>query len=669
MSVTDDRAAVSTAALMDTSRTPHVKLHAVGLRESEWTTGFWADRFAVCRDSLVPTMGQLMTATERNRFIDNFLIAAGEREGEHLGAKWDDGDFYKWLESAIAVSAQSQDAALLRQIDDLIEIVGRAQRADGYIHTPVLIDHRNGGDAEPFANPMDFEMYNMGHLITAAVLHHRVTGKTNFLDIAKKTADFLLTTFANPTPSQARHGICPAHLMALVEFYRLTGQRKYLDLAMTLLNMRDLVTDGDDDNQDRVPFRDQRQAVGHAVRATYLYAGAADIYTETGDKTLWEPLESIWDDLTSRKLYITGGCGALYDGASPDGAIDQSGIRRVHQAFGRNYQLPQSTAHNETCGAIGNLMWNWRMLLITGDSKYADLIELTLYNSVLAGTSLDGTRFFYTNTLRQLDEMPTELRWPRSRTKTIDCFCCPPNVARVMAESSQYAYATGPGRVAFVLYGGSTLNTTLPDGSPIELAQETNYPWDGRIRVTINAAATDKEVTLSFRIPAWAPSAEITVNGQTATGKIMPGTSHDVRRTWRAGDRVELILPIRPRLIEAHPLVEEARNELAVMLGPVVYCLESTDLPPGVSVLDVMLPADATLAPRPAPDLGGIVALEGEAFAMSRGQWSNQLYRDSVPHKPRRIPIRLIPYFAWDNRGPSEMSVWLPMIPSYQEAT
>src|SRR5262249_591310 len=227
-------------------------------------------------------------------------------------------------------------------------------------------------------NPMDFEMYNMGHLISAACVHHRMTGKTNLLSLARKSADFLDKTFAKPTPEMARHGICPSHLMALVELYRTTNEKKYLDLAVRLLNMRDLVEKGDDDNQDRIPFRQQRQAIGHAVRATYLYAGAADIYAETGDATLMEAMEPIWRDLVSKKLYITGGCGALYDGASPDGSEDQASITRVHQAFGRDYQLPNSTSHNETCAAIGNLLWNWRMLQITREARLRDLMALKL---------------------------------------------------------------------------------------------------------------------------------------------------------------------------------------------------------------------------------------------------------------------------------------------------
>src|SRR5262249_19670862 len=297
-----------------------------------------------------------------------------------------------------------------RLMDEVIATIRQAQRADGYLHTPILIRQRNGeSDAQPFQDRLQFEAYNLGHLLTAACVHHRATGKTNLLQVAVKAGDFLHAAFQKPTPELARIAVCPSHYMGLVELYRTTKDPKYLQLAKTLVDLRDRVPDGSDDNQDRIPFRKQTQAVGHAVRANYLYAGAADIYAETGDRTLLEPLLKIWDNLVATKLYVTGGCGALYDGASPDGAKEQKQIGRVHQAYGREYQLPNSTAHNETCAAVGNVLWNWRMLQITGEAKYADLLELTLYNAALAGIGLDGKSFFYTNTLRQLDRMPVEL--------------------------------------------------------------------------------------------------------------------------------------------------------------------------------------------------------------------------------------------------------------------
>ncbi len=641
-------------SINNNTSSPFVKARSVDFGDTKWTTGFWADRFALCREVMVPTMGQLMTETDRSRYVGNFEVAIGAVEGRHRGPKWNDGDFYKWLEAAVAVN----DPAVEKQLDSLIDLIGKTQEADGYIHTDVQIAQHAGKETPRFGNPMDFEMYNMGHLITAACVHHKTTGKTNLLKIARKSADFLAQAFANPTPEIARHGICPSHLMGLTELYRTTHEKKYLDLAIKLLNMRDLVTNGDDDNQDRVPLRKQTVAHGHAVRATYLYAGAADIFLETGDQSLLEPLNSIWNDLVSRKLYITGGCGALYDGASPDGIEDQKEITRVHQAFGRDFQLPQSTAHNETCAAIGNLFWNWRMLQITSEARFADLIELTLFNSVLAGISLDGTAFFYTNTLRQLSPMPVPLRWPRQRKKTLSCFCCPPNVVRTIAEASNYAYARNDRGIYVLLYGGSRIETELADKTPIQISQQTDYPWDGKITFTIESPSA--EFSLMLRIPAWAKDASITINGKS-TDQPKPGTFHELRRRWNTGDRVELNLPMPARLVEANPYVEEARNQLAVARGPLVYCLESTDLPADIRLLDVLLPQSAKFATKRTDDiLPGMIALETTGFATANSNWSDNLYREAASEPLREINLRFIPYFAWGNRGESEMSVWLP---------
>jgi DUF1680 family protein len=630
-----------------------------GLREARWTGGFWGDRMAVCRESLVPTMGRLMGDSDRPRFLGNFEVAAGRVAGRHRGPKWNDGDFYKWFEAAAATFALTGDAALGRQLDEIIELIGAAQDPDGYIHTDVQIRQRAGEAVERFGNPMDFEMYNMGHLMSAACAHLAATGKRSLLDCAIRAADFLARQFAAPTPAMARHGICPAHLMGLIDLARTTGQRKYVALAAKLLDMRDRVAKGDDDNQDRVPFRQQREAVGHGVRATYLYAGAADLYAEAGDDSLLPPLQSIWTDLVTRKLYITGGCGALFDGASPDGSEEQLTITRVHQAFGRNYQLPHSTAHNETCAAIGNLLWNWRMLLVTGEGRFADVLEQSLYNSVLAGVSLDGTKFFYTNTLRQLDTMPVELRWNRHRAAHIGCFCCPPNVARVLAQSATYAYVKGHDSVWVVLYGCNELQTTI-NGGPLHLMQETAYPWDGTVHITVHAAPAGP-TAIRLRIPGWCDDAAVSINGESMRALITPGEFLDVRRRWEAGDTIQLELPMRARKLAAHPLVEEARNHVAVMRGPLVYCLESADLPAGVGVMDVLLPADAPLGVGSDPSLPGITVLTGKALAAPPTATGGPLYQELANTPTRPLDVKLVPYYAWDNRGDGEMSVWLPL--------
>jgi DUF1680 family protein len=288
--------------------------------------------------------------------------------------------------------------------------------------------------------------------------------------------------------------------MGLVDLYRATGKRQYLDLVVRLVEMRALMEGGGDDNQDRIPFRRQTQALGHAVRANYLFAGVADVFSETGDPTLLPPLEAVWRSVVLHKMHVTGGCGAMYDGASPDGAKDQKTITRVHQAYGREYQLPNLTAHDETCANIGNALWNWRMLRLTGEARFADVVERVIYNSMLAGISLDGTRFFYTNALRRVAEMPFELRWPRTREPFLSCFCCPPNVVRMIAQISRWAYSVSPDRLWVNLYGGNVLATRLPDGSAVRLRQETDYPWKGQVTITIEGALK-KTFALMLRIP------------------------------------------------------------------------------------------------------------------------------------------------------------------------
>ena len=298
------------------------------------------------------------------------------------------------------------------------------------------------------------------------------------------------------------------------------------------------------------------------------------------------------------------------------------------------------------------------MLQITGEAKFADLVEQTLFNSVLAGVSLDGTSFFYTNTLRQLNPMPLELRWNRRRVKFPTCFCCPPNVVRTVAQSASYAYLKSDRELWATLYGGNIIETKLAGGL-LKLRQQTDYPWDGAVRFTFEAAPAEP-VTLFLRIPAWAKNPAITVNGKPVDEPIRAAAFHPLHRNWSAGDVVELNLPMPVRLVESHPYIEETRNQLAVVRGPIVYCLESIDLPPDAHVLDVHLGSDADLAPATDPRLPGIAVLKGRATLIPRDPWSDELYRDAVPHHPRKIDVQLIPYFAWDNRGESEMTVWLP---------
>lgn len=650
---------------MSSSFRPYAKLWPVSNLRVRWTEGFWAEWSRVCRDVMVPNMWRLLQDDSISHAYANFRIAAGLQEGEHRGPKWHDGDFYKWLEAACHVYSTTHDAELDRLMDEIIAVIARVQRADGYIHTPVIIASRkaNGSPAAEFHERLHFETYNMGHLMTTACAHYVVTGKTTLLAVARRAADFLEDYYRRAAPELARNAICPSHYMGVVDLYRTTGEPRYLELAKALVEIRSLVQGGDD-NQDRLPLRAQEHVAGHAVRANYLYSGVADVYAETGDPTLLAPLEKLWDDLAAHKVYLTGGCGALYDGASPDGSTEQEQITRVHQAYGRAYQLPNATAHNETCAAIGSLLWSWRMLNLSGQARYADMLELALYNSVLAGISLDGRRFFYTNPLRKVDGLPFELRWSRTREEYISCFCCPPNVVRTIAQVGGYAYGVSPEGAWVHLYGSSETELDLPGGRRVRLRQETDYPFDGEIVITVEEAPA-QPFAFHLRIPGWVQEARLRVNGEAEPERLVPGTYHRVQRRWAPGDRIRLALEMPPERIEAHPLVEELRGHLAVRRGPLIYCLEGIDLPPGASILDVYLPPDMQLIPATDPVLEclmpGIHVLRGVGLLdEAPGDWRGQLYRPARPKKLKEIELTFIPYFAWGNRGEAEMTVWLP---------
>jgi DUF1680 family protein len=636
----------------------------VELGSVKWINGFWEERFNVYKDTAVWSMWNTWNRPEVSHGFRNFEIAAGVCEGEHWGPPFHDGDLYKWLEGVAAVYAVTRDKKLDELMDRVISIVVRAQREDGYIHTPVIIEEHNRRTEDEkgaFANRLNFETYNLGHLMMCAAIHYRATGKRTLLDAAIKATDFLCRFYETASAELARNAICPSHYMGVVEMYRVTRNPRYLELSKSLIDIRGMVENGTDDNQDRVPFREQKTAMGHAVRANYLYAGVADVYAETGEALLKENLESIRRDIVTRKMYVTGACGALYDGTSPDGtSYEPDSIQKVHQSYGRPYQLPNSTAHNESCANIGNLLFNWRMLLVTGDACYAGLVETCLYNSVLSGVSLDGKRYFYTNPLRVSEELPYRLRWPKERTEYISCFCCPPNTLRTVCEAQNYAYTVSREGVWCHLYGGSELNVRLPGGEPVKLVQTTDYPWEGAVSLTVEQAS-GKEFSLFLRIPEWCEGATVKVNGK-ATGLPAKADQYvEVRRAWKRGDRVELTMPMEVKLLESNPLVEETRNQVVVKRGPLVYCLESMDIEGGFRTNDVIVPADTKWeTERTTVDGSPVVALKGSVKLLDNGSWENTLYREVAP-ADRRVNIRLIPYYAWGNRGKGEMTVWMPL--------
>ncbi len=670
---------VQAQGLTDMSHSKQAKMQALPLGATRWTGGFWGDRFQML--STIGIWDMWNTWNTPWETIDNdglhgsngfrnFEVAAGTVQGKHHGPPFHDGDMYKWLEACAAVYAVTKDPNVDALMDKFIEQVSLAQRADGYIHTPVVISERNAGidshsntenaagieigkdQKHAFASRLNFETYNLGHLMTAGIIHKRATGKTTLFECGKRAADFLYNFLTNDAAELSRNAICPSHYMGAAEMYRETGDEKYLTLAKGLIAIRDSVTNGEDHNQDRHKFRDQYEAMGHAVRANYLYAGVADLYAETGEEQLMRNLTAIWDDIINHKIYIMGGCGALYDGVSPDGTTyDQPSIQQIHQAYGRQFQLPQEAAHNEICAQIGMLLFSWRMFQTTVDPKYIDNIENELYNGILSGISLDGRDFFYTEALRRTKEFPYTMRWPKHRQHYITCYCCPPNTLRTLCEAQEYAYSIKGDTLWVNLYGQNALKT-----KDLEIEQQTNYPWDGHITLTVKKAKSLKSIRM--HIPGWSTDMTLKLNGKSILAEDLCQP-----RKWKKGDVIELNLPMNTRLIEANPLVEEAKNQIAVMRGPIVYCLEGEDIEGGHRINDIAIPADIQFTERPVTIAGHeMVALEGDAILVNSDSWNNdQLYRDLRPASKQTVRIRLIPYYAWDNRGIQDMSLWLPL--------
>lgn len=659
-------------ALVDTTRSPHALMYMPDLGDVHWHGGLLGDRFEVARTVMVPHMGELMSNPATSPAWNNYLIAAGQLTGKFRGPPFNDGDFLKWFEALVQVYAITRDPAIDKRMDEIIAVVAKAQREDGYLHTQTIIPQRNGDPVKEFADREHFETYNMGHLITTACIHYRVTGKTSMLDLARKAADYIDNLCRTKPQELARNAICPSHYMGVIELYRVTREPRYLELGKQLIEIRNLVPPeiGSDHNQDRIPFRESTEAVGHAVRANYLYAGVADVYAESGDATLLKPLKAISDDVAGQKLYVTGMTGAIYDGASPDGVphTQHKYIKTIHQAYGRDYQLPNLTAYNETCATIGYGMWMWRMLALTGDAHYADLFEQCLYNGVLPGISLDGKDYFYVNALKKLGDFKVPLRWSRTREANIPVsFCCPPNVVRTIAEAHNYAYALSPNTVWVNLYAASILDTKWTDGTRIKLRQETDYPWAGAVKLVLEEVPAT-ETTIRLRIPGWLKpgSFSVKINGSPVAAVFRSGSYTELRRTWHKGDTVQFDMDFKPVLLEANPLVEETLNQVAVKYGPLVYCVESNDLPAGVSLKDVAVSL-AKISPAAftsqREQIAGaeVLSLTLPALALSNPAWKpNELYREAGSAAPRNIALKLVPYYAWGNRGDTDMSVWLP---------
>lgn len=629
---------LESAASIVTSVAPsaaaRVRLRPLDARGVAIRDGLLADRQRVNREV---TLLRGAEELERAGTLDNLRIAAGRASGERRGMVFSDSDVYKWLEALAWEHARKPSSELERLARDTTELVAAAQQADGYLNTYCQVVDPGWRWSELETG---HELYCAGHLFQAGVAAARATGDTTLLAVGARFADLIHRDFTSG--AQTGTDGHPEVELGLVELYRQTGEKRYLELADTLTTRRGHGTftgrfDAGFDldyYQDAEPVRDAQAIVGHAVRALYLAAGVTDIYAETGDQALLASMLRQWDDMTAAKLYLTGGVGSRHHG----------------EAIGDRYELPPDRAYCETCASIASLMWNWRMLLVTGESRFADLFERTLYNGFLSGHSLDGELFFYSNPLQSRDG--------ERRHRWNPVACCPPNVMRLLASLHHYLATVSDAGVQLHQYATATIRTAVPSVGPVELGVETGYPWSGTVAVEIVSSA-DAEWTLSLRVPGWARDA--TVDGDP----VGPGGYAALSRRWRAGDRVVLELDVSPRLTVPNPRIDAIRGCLAVERGPVVYCLEQADLPAGVELAGIAVdPVAEPVDNGPVAQLGGVPAVALSCVARDLDGWRGTEYRDlhALPAEASPSPTRLlaVPYFTWANRSEGAMRVWIP---------
>jgi DUF1680 family protein len=602
------------------------QLVAVPFPDVRLDDAFWGPRLRINRTATVEAN---LRQCERTGRIKNFAVAAKLEAGKHQGLLFDDSNVYKMLEGIAYVLADRRDPELEKRADRIIDLIAAAQQPDGYLNTYyTLVEPQNRWKNVQYGH----ELYCAGHLIEAAVAYHQATGKRKLLDVARKLADHIADTFG-PGKRIETSGHEEIEL-ALVKLYRATGEKKYLDQARFFLDVR-----GDRSKrrpfgeyaQDSKPVREQTEVAGHAVRATYLYCAMADVAALTGDEGLMKAIQAIWKDVVERKMYVTGGIGPSAH----------------NEGFTVPYDLPNDSAYAETCAAIGMALWNHRMFLMSGEAKYADVLEREVYNGLLSGVSLSGDRFFYVNPLGSVGR--------HHREPWFGCSCCPTNIVRYLPGIGERAYAHRGNGVWTVLYLGST--TTIPlEGGKVSLKQETKYPWEGEVRITVEPEKPFA-FDLHLRIPGWCRrEAALTVNGEKVEVKPEKGYVA-LSRTWKAGDRVRLVLPMPVERVYADPRVKADVGRVALQRGPVVYCLEGVDN--GGSVRNLVLPRDAKLSAHFEKDLlGGVVVVAGDALAAARPD-------EEIVAKP--VKFTAIPYCAWDNRAPGPMIVWLAEDPQRAE--
>lgn len=608
------------------------------------TDNFWGQRLQASREVTIPLAFSKCEETGR---YENFVKAAHPNDTYKVeGFSFDDTDVYKTIEGASYSLQTYPDKKLQKYIDSVLVIVAGAQEPDGYLYTARTMNPKHphnwaGKERWVAVENLSHEFYNLGHMIEGAVAHYQATGKRNFLDIAIKYADCVCREIGNG-PQQKKY--VPGHQiaeMALVKLYMVTGDKKYLDQAKFFLDTRGYTSRKDAYSQAHKPVVEQDEAVGHAVRAVYMYSGMADVAAITGDSSYIKAIDKIWDNIVSKKIYITGGIGARHAG----------------EAFGNNYELPNQSAYCETCAAIGNVYMNYRLFLLHGDAKYFDVLERTLYNGLISGVSLDGGSFFYPN--------PLSSNGKYSRKPWFGCACCPSNVSRFIPSLPGYVYAVKNDQVYVNLYLSNKAELKV-DKKKILLEQETGYPWNGDIRLKITQG--NQDFTMKLRIPGWVrgnvlpgdlysyadnqkPAYQVSVNGQTVESDVNDGYL-SIARKWKKGDVVEVHFDMIPRIVKANPKVEADHGRVAVERGPIVYCAEWPDN--RFNVHSILLNQHPQFKVTDKPELlYGIRQITTDAQALSYDKAGKLVTKD--------VELTLIPYYAWAHRGEGDMEVWLPI--------
>ena len=630
--------------------TERLAVRPLGLREVELTGGFWAEWQRLNREVTMPhALGWL----ERDGSVDNLRrIRGADRTGPHRGFWFSDSDVYKVLEGLSWEMGRAASTELAAAAQDLIDVVREAQEDDGYLNSFVQGGHEVRWDHLTTSH----ELYCIGHLIQGAIAHKRGTGNDDLLAVAQRAADCLVREFAgNRRKDTDGH---PEIEMALVELYRETGQQSYLDLAQQLVDVRGhgvLDPRGHFDSayyQDSIPVRQQTTVVGHAVRAVYLLSGVVDLFLETGEQALLDSALRQYESLMATKLYLTGAVGSRFEG----------------EAFGEEYELPQDLVYGETCATIGCIMLYWRLLLATGQSRFADAIERSLFNLLAGSTSLERNAFFYNNPAQRrvarpaapTDTRPQRAEAPGTRPPWFECACCPPNIMRTIASLGAYLATYTDAGVQLHQYAPAA----VAPGNGVEFTVDTRYPLDGTVTVTVTGTPTEPW-TLSLRIPDWCRGATVTVNGGAPEAAV-PGERGylDLERTWQVGDVVSLSMPMPLRLTVPHPAADAIRGTVAIERGPIVYCLESPDQPDGVDLNRVELLVDEPLNEEVRDILGQrVVVAVAQGYARDDSGWSTSGWA-TVGEEPvsagRDFPLTAIPYYLWANRGPSVMRVFVP---------